>query len=240
VSNQLPVFLPIPVELLLALVAAVAVVVAVIAYGVRKSSSKAPGDTLVVVTPEGITYSFPLTPLVPPNLYTYECPGTEMCLMVARNPPLLLYDGKTKRTRKLWFGIEVDGLALTVTPDEAQSISLVGESVGEFNIDDVVRLVKHAVEKKSYSETVVVPGGFRIAFTYKIYPTVIKVLTDILKADAVALTSILSSLRAAREAKTLAEAVAIRKGAEITKWIYIGIFILLVAIAFAVAMLTRR
>ncbi|MEM4976055.1 MAG: hypothetical protein QXT64_01880 [Desulfurococcaceae archaeon] len=194
----------------------------------------------MVITPEGLTYSFPVTPLVPPTLYTYECPGTEMCLMVARNPPLLLYDGKTKSSRKMWFGVEVDGLTLTITPYEAQALSMAGEAVGEFNVDDIVRLVKYAIDKKGYSENVVIPGGFRVSFTYKIYPTIIKVLTDILKSDATALTTILSSLRAAKEAKTLAEAVAIRRGAEATKWLYIGMFILLAAVALAIIMFTRR
>lgn len=234
-----PFVFPIPVELLIGVGVAGVISFFVIFLATRRGV-KVPGDVLIVVTPEGLTYSFPVTPLVPPTLYTYECPGTEMCLMVARNPPLLLYDSKTKSSRKMWFGIEVDGLALTITPHEAQALSMAGEAVGEFNVDDIIKLVKYAIDKKSYSENVVIPGGFRITFTYKVYPTIIKVLTDILKSDAVALTTILSSLRAAREAKTLAEAVAIRRGAEATKWIYIGIFILLAAIAFAIAMFARR
>lgn len=216
----------------------VLLMVVVILRGAKGSASS--GDMLIVVTPEGLTYSVNVTPLVPPNLYTYSCPGTEMCLMVARNPPLLLYDSKAKRTRKLWIGVEVDGLAMTVSPEEAHIISSVSDAVGEYNIDDVVRLAKLAIDKKAFDESVVLPGGFRVTFTYKVYPTVIKVLTDILRADSVALANILSALRAAREAKTLAEAVAIRKGAEFSKWMYLGIFILMAAIAVAIIMFMRR
>lgn len=220
-----------------AVAAGVIVMLMVVVRGIRRSA--AGSDILIVLTREGVAYMENVEPLVPPTLYTYRCPGTEMCLMVVRNPPILLYDPRIRRSRKLWIGVEVDMLSTTISPEEMQYLGMVGEAVGEYSTDDIIRLAAASIEKKSYSDTVVVPPGFRVAFTYKLYPTVVKVLTDILRYDAVALTNILSAMRSAREAKALAEAVAIRRGAEVQKWIYIGIMIMLVAIAVAIVMVVR-
>lgn len=234
--------IPIPLDLLvIGLGVGGFAIVIILLIASRKVAKGGGGDErLVILTPEGLTYMVDVTPLVPPALYTYSCPGTEICIMVARNPPLLLYDPVGKRTRKLWIGLEVDGLSITLSPEEAQTLSLVQESVGDFQVDDIVKLVRYAVEKKAYSDAVVLPSGFRVAFTYKIYPTVVKVLNDIIRSDSVALVNILSALRSAREAKALAEAVAIRKSAEASKWMYIGILVLLIGITIAIVLTTRR
>lgn len=217
-------------------VVGIVVMIVVVRRGLRRAGY---GDLLIVLTKEGMAYMENVEPFVPPTLYTYKCPGSEMCLLVVRNPPIMFYDPRIKSVRKLWIGVEMDMISVTVSPQESQYISLVGESVGEFNVDDIVRLAALSIEKKSYTDTIVIPPNVRVSFTFKIHPTVVKVLTDILRYDSVALTNILSALRSAREAKALAEAVAIRKGAEVQKWLYIGILVMLVAIAIAIIMVVR-
>lgn len=209
-----------------------------LAVAIRRgmSRSRVGEDFVVVYKPDGISTSYSVEVLVPPSLYTYSCQSTELCLMVARSPPIVFQDPRTKRLRRMWIAVEQEGLALTMSPEEIHTISVAAEALGNPKTDDILSLVRMAIEKKSYGNAVRLPNGFRIAFTYTVYPSVVNVLTDILRSDAVALSSILAALRAAREAKTLAEAIAIRKGVEIRKIVQWGILALLIAISIAVAM----
>lgn len=223
-------------EVTLILVIGVLIVIAIIIRGITRSRSRGGGDFVVVYNPDGLSTSYTIDPLVPPSLYTYRCQSTELCLLVVRSPPITYQDPRTKSIRRMWIAVEQSGLAMTLSPDELHTISVASEAVGDYNIDDILLLVKSAIEKKTYSEHVKLPGGFRVAFTYKVYPAVTRVLADFLKSDAVALSSILSALRTAREAKTLAEAVAIRREAELKKYMYIGIVVLLILIGLAILM----
>lgn len=231
---------PIMSVLLIVAVFIVSMLVVVVALKARgRGGGRKPrlgGDFVVVVRPDGTTTSYDLEQLIPPVLYTYSPSQDVLGLLIVRSPPLVYYDPRKGVYRRMWFAVEKNLVALTLDLGEAHVLSLANDVLGNFNVDDVIRLVEESITKRVYEQNIVLPNEVRISFSYNIHPAVGRIVGELLKTRAEAFTSVLAGLRVAKEAKALAEAAALRGKIGVQRIVSIAILIIVIALAMVLIM----
>lgn len=234
--NGIPFYLPIDFGSLVMIVVGIIVMILIVLMLLRRGAvgGRVSGDFVIVLSSNGPAKSYPIEPVAPPRLYQYKKGSGEVCLLIADTPPIP-FQGK-KGVNNMFIAVESDILSLALNPGTVDVISTVSGSTKSVSVDDVIDLVSYMLEKKSESDAIVVPPNIRVAFTYKYNPAGISIIEDLLRSDASILSTVIANLRAAQTAKELAQAVAIRAGAEAKRWTSIAIMIVMITIGIAVAL----
>lgn len=234
--DGIPFHLPISSQALI-IIGVVALVVILVVFlsirGVRgRSGSK---DFVIVIRSDGTARSYPLNPVVPPTLYTYDCGVSDLCYFLADAKPIIFYDGKS--FKNMYIAVESDLLSIAIKPEDVELMSSLATSVKEASSDDIVNLVMYMLSKKSEDHVIRIPPRIKVALSYKYDPAGVKVIEDLFRRDASAFTVLVSSLRSAGVARELAMSYAIRAGAQVRRLQTIGTVIAIIVIALAVAYL---
>ncbi|MEM2569222.1 MAG: hypothetical protein QXT67_04710 [Candidatus Bathyarchaeia archaeon] len=228
-----PFYLPINIDLLVIIVSIVVIgIMVALSVAKRSGGERAGKDYALILRSSAPAQFYPIEPIAPPKLYQYKRESGDVCLLIADTPPIAYF--AKKQIRNLFIGVEKDLVSLAINPESVDVLSSASEATKEIPASDIIDVVSYMLEKKAENDTIVIPPNLRVTVSYKYVPEGVSLIEKLLASDASIISTVIASLRAATAAKDLAQAVAIRAGAESRKWFTIAIAIVMVAIAAAI------
>lgn len=232
--DGVPFFLPISIDWLVAIVGVIVIgiiIVLALPRGVR-AGGVASKDFVIVLRSNAPAQSYPIEPVAPTKLYQYKRENGDTCLLIADTQPIPFIS--KKQARNMFIAVESDLVSLAVDPGSVDALSSVSDAIKDVSSDDIINVVSYMLEKKSDNNLVAIPPNLRVAVTYKYAPKGISIIEKLLKADASIISTVIAGLRAASAAKELAQAAAIRAGAEARRWYTLALVIVMIMIGLAV------